>query len=111
MERVDERTSPAGPAASFALAAFSAACFGVAGVIGPLNDDAETLYMLSSLLGWAVLVWAVVIGGVHAALLFGRAVSRRPVSLAEAALVAGALALVVVVVTTHPLWGSGSSVA
>ncbi|MET4637188.1 hypothetical protein [Mycetocola sp. 2940] len=108
MEQLEERAGLAIPGAALALAVGAAASFGIGDVVGFLSDAAEDLFIATWLLGWVLLAWSAMLGGGSAVLLVQRGLSRRPVSLRETALVAASLVLVVLVVASHPLWGSGS---
>ena len=98
------------PFSALALAVGAAAFFGVGGGLGTMSGLAEDLFVFTWLMGWVLLVWAAVIGGGCAVRLGLRSLSRRPVSVLEVALVASTLALIAVLLATHPLWGSGSAV-
>ena len=109
MERLQSETS-AIPVAALALAAGAAASFGVGDGVGFLSPDAEALFVLTWLLGWLLLTWATIVAGGYAVWLGLRWRSRRRVSQTEVAILAAALALIVLVMLTHPLWGTGSAV-
>lgn len=110
MERSPTRPTVALPLSALALAAGSAACFGAGNAVGFLGDTAEDIFVVTWLLGWVLLVWAVIVGGGYAVMLGHRSLSRRPVTRSEAALATASLALIAVVLATHPLWGTGSTV-
>jgi len=97
-----------GPVAALTLAAGAATSFAVSDAIGPLDTGAEDLFLGTWLLGWVLLCWAALVGAASAVPLLRGAVTRQPVSRSGAALLGSTLALVAVVVWTHPLWGSGA---
>ena len=101
-------STPAAPVVALAFAAGAAASFSVSDAIGPLDPGAEDLFVGTWLLGWVLLCWASLVGGASVVALLRRAVTRQPVSRSGAALLGAALALIAVLVWTHPLWGSGS---
>jgi len=111
MERLQPRAALAIPFSAFALAVGAAASFGIGDAAGFLSGTAESVFIVTWLMGWVLLAWAAIIGGGHAVLLGLRSLSRRPVSLVEVALSASSLALIAVVVATHPLWGTGTAVS
>lgn len=108
MERLQPQASVAAPVSALALAAGAAVSFGVGDAVGFLRDFAEGVFTIAWLIGWVLLIWAAIVSGTYAAMLVRRWLSRRPVHRWEAALGAASLALVVTVMATHPLWGSGS---
>ena len=111
MEPLQPRATVAVPVSALALAAGAAASFGIGDAVGFLSDATEDVFVVTWLLGWVLLAWAAIVGGGYAVLLGLRWRSRRPVSRPEAALVAASLALIAVVLATHPLWGTGSAVS
>lgn len=108
MDRPQPHAPVAVPVSAMALAVGAAACFGVGDMVGFLSDAAEDVFIISWLLGWVLLSWAVIVGGGYAVHLGLRWRSKQPVYRREAALLAVALTLIAVVAATHPLWGSGS---
>ena len=110
MERLQTSETSAIPVAALALAAGAAAAFGAGDVVGFLSPGAEALFVVTWLLGWVLLAWAVIVTGAYAVLLGVQWRSHRRVSATEVAVYAAALALIVIVMVTHPLWGSGSGV-
>jgi hypothetical protein len=97
-----------GPVAALAFAAGAAVLLAVSDRIGWLDPGTELLFVGTWLLGWALLCWAVLVSAASAVPLLRRAVTRQPVSRSGAVLLGAALALIAVLVWTHPLWGSGS---
>ncbi|WP_146070015.1 hypothetical protein [Cryobacterium sp. Y29] len=110
MERLQPCATVAVPISALALAVGAAASFGIGDAVGILSDAAEGVSVFAWLMGWVLLAWAVLVGGGYAVLLGLRSRSRRPVSRVHVALTACALALIAVVLVTHPLWGTGSAV-
>lgn len=108
MERVEQRAELTLPGTALVLATAAAASFGVGDAVGFLSDAAEDVFIATRVLGWVLLVWATLIGGGSAVMLGIRWFSRQPVPLVESALVALSLAVITLVMVTHPLWGSGS---
>ena len=97
-----------GPIVALALAAGAGASFSVSDALGPLDPGAEQLFVGTWLLGWVLLCWASLVSAASAVPLLGRVVTRQAVSPSGAALLGVTLALIAVLVWTHPLWGSGS---
>jgi hypothetical protein len=93
---------------ALAFAAGAAASFAVSDAIGSLDPGTEELFVGTWLVGWVLVCWASLVGGASAVPLLRRVVTRQPVSRSGAALLAATLALIAVLVWTHPLWGSGS---
>ena len=110
MERNQTRPTVTAPLSALALAAGSATCFGAGNAVGFLSDTAEDIFVVTWLLGWVLLVWAVIVGLGSAIALGHRSLSRRPVNRSQAALTTAALALISVLLATQPLWGTGSAV-
>jgi hypothetical protein len=93
-----------GPAVALVLAAAAAAAFLVGDAIEFFDPAADGgLFIGSYLMGCALLGWASLVGVGCAVAMLRRGVSRR-----GALFLGAALALVVVVLWTHPLVGSGS---
>ncbi|PRY15932.1 hypothetical protein CLV37_104145 [Kineococcus rhizosphaerae] len=97
---------------TLALAAGAAVLLGAADAVGFRSDRAESLSTPAWLLGWVLLVWAVLVGVVSAAHLGHRLLTGpdRPsagAGVRSLLLLAGA-AVVTAEVSTHPLWGNGS---
>jgi hypothetical protein len=97
-----------GPVATLVLAGSAALLFAVGDAIGFRSAGAEALFVASWLLGWTLLAWATILGGVCAVGLVRRLVSRRGPAWPEVALSVAGAAVVLAVIWTHPLWGSGS---
>lgn len=97
-----------GPVVALALAAGAAASFSVSDALGSVDPGTEQLFVGTWLLGWVLLCWASLVSAASAVPLLRRAVTRQPVSRSGAGLLGATLALIVVLVSTHPLWGSGS---
>ena len=110
MELIQPRATVAVPVSALALAAGAAASFGVGDAVGFLSRGAEDVFVVTWLLGWALLGWAAIVGGGYAVLLGLRWRSRRPVSRLETSLAAASLTVIALVTATHPLWGTGSAV-
>ncbi|MET0481077.1 MAG: hypothetical protein ABWZ69_06940 [Mycetocola sp.] len=115
MDRLQPRATAVVPVFALGLAAGAAALFGVADAVGFLSDTAESVFVLTWLLGWVLLVWSAVVAGVYAAVLARRSLSRRslsrrPVYGSEVALTVAAVSFIVLVAAIHPLWGTGSAV-
>jgi hypothetical protein len=94
---------------ALALAVGAATSFAVGDAIGPLDTSTEDLFTLAYLVGLVLLCWASLVGGAFAVALVRRVVTRQRVSRSGAALLVAALALIAVVVWTHPLWGAGTA--
>ena len=94
--------------ATLALAGSAAVVLGVGDAIGFRTDGAEAVFVGAWVLGWTLLVWAAILAGVGAVRLVRRLVARRDTAPSEVVLVVAGAALVVGVISAHPLWGSGS---
>ncbi|MFD1504786.1 hypothetical protein FE374_11740 [Georgenia yuyongxinii] len=94
--------------ATLALAVSAALVFGVGDAIGFMSASAEALFVVSWILGWALLVWAMILGGLGAVQLVRRLVSRRSPAWSEVLLLVAGAAVIVAVIWTHPPVGSGS---
>ncbi|GAB7191327.1 hypothetical protein NUM3379_20340 [Kineococcus sp. NUM-3379] len=98
-----------GAVATLVLAASAALLFAVADAVAHLHPGADAPFVILWLLGWTLLAWAVLVGGLVAVRLLHRLLAWRGPAWSEVLpLVAGA-AVVVTVICTHPLWGSGSA--
>ncbi|TRW45261.1 hypothetical protein [Georgenia yuyongxinii] len=111
MEAPRSRTGTAVAAATLALAGSAALAFGVGDAIGFKSAGAEAWFIAAWILGWALLVWAMFLGGLGAVLLLRPLASRRIPAWPEVLLLVTGIALIVAVLITHPLWGSGSGSA
>ena len=111
MERTQSTDSVALPIAAIVLASGAALFLGLSSALTTMGENAEMLSTGSWLLGWALLVWSAVLGGASVVVIVRRAIGRRTVSRSEIGLVTLACALAVVVVSAHPLWGSGAGAA
>ncbi|TRW44610.1 hypothetical protein [Georgenia yuyongxinii] len=94
--------------ATLAPAVSAALVFGVGDAIGFMSDSAEALFTVAWILGWALLVWATILGGLGAIQLVRRLVSRRRPAWTEVLLLVAGAAVIVAVTSTNPLVGSGS---
>jgi hypothetical protein len=111
-ERVDARASMAIPAAAVVLAAAGAVLLVIGDiVVGLRSDAADSVFILTGILGWTLVVWAAIMTGAGLVSAARRVSSRLPVTRLEVALLGAALAVIVVLLVTHPLWGSGSASA
>jgi hypothetical protein len=66
-----------GAVATLVLAGSAALVFGVGEAIGFSSAGAEALFVAAWVLGWTLLAWATILGGVCAVGLVRRLVSRR----------------------------------
>ncbi len=100
------------PLASLILAASSAVLV-VAGdaVVALRSDAADSAFLALTITGWMLLVWAVLLTAAIVVSIAKRLASRAQVTGLESAIVLGAVAISLLVVATHPLWGSGSATA
>jgi hypothetical protein len=108
MERLEHRASVTAPLTALALAAGAAVLFAVGNAVGFHSEAAEDVFIFTWLLGWVLLAWASIVGGGFAVVLGWRALSRRQVFGSEVTFAVAALALITLVVVSHPLWGTGS---
>jgi len=105
---VSPRPTPIGPAVALALAVAALISFGVGGAIGFRSESAETVFVLTWLIGWVLVLWAVIVAVGSLVLLIRRRRADPPVSRVELALLGASFALVILTVFLNPLWGSGS---
>lgn len=117
MEQTETRASVGVPVSALVLAGCCAGLFGLSDAVvfgsdATVNEFmiAEDVFTIFGLLGWVLLAWAAILGGGYAVLLGSRAASGQRVFGSQVAVVAVALALIVLVLAAHPLWGTGSSV-
>ncbi|ABS03487.1 hypothetical protein FHR75_000182 [Kineococcus radiotolerans] len=112
MARTRSPSPPVGAVLTLGLAGGAALVFAVTDAVGFRSERAESLSTPLWVLGWALLVWATIAGGVCATHLAHRLLSPRPPARAETLLrlllLLTSAALITAVVRTHPLWGSGS---
>jgi MFS superfamily sulfate permease-like transporter len=94
--------------ATLALAGSAALVLGVGDAIGYMSASAEALFIATQLLGWTLLAWATILGGLGAIQLLRRLVSRQSPAWPDVLLHVAGAAVIVAVICTHPLWGSGS---
>ena len=111
MEATRSRPETAVAVAALALAVSAALVLGVADAIGFVSDSAEALFIAAQILGWILLAWATLVGGLGAIQLGRRLVSRQSPALLDVLLIAAGAAVIVAVICAHPLWGSGSGSA
>jgi hypothetical protein len=95
---------------TLALAAGAAVAFGVGDAIGFMSDSAEALFVATWILGWTLLAWAMILAGFGVLRLVRGLVSQRSPSWSELLLLVAGAAVIIAVVWTHPLGGSGSGV-
>lgn len=111
---MDARTHADGSTAANGLALGLAVCgalsLAVADAVGFLTPETEALFSLSTILGWVLLAWALVLGGAVAFHLVRSGPARRVTTRVDALLVVASVAVVAVAVVIHPLMGSGSGV-
>lgn len=111
METTQPDSPPTGPAAvALALAACAALSFAVGDATGFLTPSAEAVFTLSWMVGWGLLAWATIVAGVASVHLLHGVASRRRLALIDAVLVVATVGVIVVVIRTHPLVGSGAGV-
>ncbi|WP_129338063.1 hypothetical protein [Cellulomonas endophytica] len=93
--------------AALALAGGAAVALVAGDLVGSASPAAETVFTGLWVVGWVLVVWAVLVGGA-AAVLLGRGLSRgrRPV-LTETLLVVATVVVLAAVVVSHPVVGSG----
>jgi hypothetical protein len=108
MEATPSRPETTVAVATLALAGSAALVLGVGDTIGFMSDSAETLFIAAQILGWTLLTWATILGGLGAIQLVRQLVSRQSPALPAVLLLAVGAAVIVTVICTHPLWGSGS---
>lgn len=108
MEATRSRFETTVAVATLALAGSAALVFGVGDAIGFMSASAEALFVAAWILGWTLLAWAMIFGGLGAIQLVRRLVSRRSPAWPEVLLLVAGAAVIVAVICTHPLGGSGS---
>ena len=108
MDDTSARVTATGPLVALALAGGAVISFGVGGAVGYLSEAAESAFVLTGLLGWVLLVWAVIVAGACSVGLIRRALARRPVTGTEWVLLSACVALIVLTALLHLPWGSGS---
>ena len=111
MEATAPRAETAVAVVTLALAGCAALVLGVADAIGVVSDSDEALFIAAQILGWTLLAWATLFGGLGAIQLGRRLGSRQVPALADILLDAAGAAVIVAVIWAHPLWGSGSGFA
>jgi hypothetical protein len=104
--RSESRTAAAVAAA--ALTASAALVLGVGDAVGFRSESAEALFDMAWILGWTLLTWATILCGLGVIHVLHRLVSRRGTSWSEAVLVLATAAVIVGVILTYPVSGSGS---
>jgi len=110
MEAARPRFEMTAAVAALALAGTAALVLGVADAIGFRSAGAEAVFLAASILGWTLLAWATILGGLGAFQLVHRLVSGRSAAWPDVLLLVAGTAVIVAVISTHPLWGSGSGV-
>ncbi|NAZ77438.1 hypothetical protein GTQ99_18710 [Kineococcus sp. T13] len=107
MQASESSSGTAGAVATLVLAGSAALAFGVGDLVGFRTEGAETVSTTTWLLGWALLTWAVLVGGACAVQAVRAPAPRRRPARAGLLLLLAA-AVVVAVVGTHLPFGSGS---
>ncbi len=107
MEESSPRITVVGPVAALMLGGAALVLFGVGDAIGFLSETAEPVFLLTSILGWVLLAWSVILAAVSLTALVRRGLGDRAVSAFELALLGACLAVDVLAVSLRPLWGSG----
>ena len=108
MDRSLARSSVAVPASASGLAILSAAFFTTGGVVGFDDDAAETIFTFTWLVGWTLLAFAALLT-VGYAVRVGAGITRgQVVAPIDLALLGVAIAVIVLILTMQPLWGTGS---
>lgn len=97
--------------ATLALACSAALVLGVGDAIGFMSATAEALFIAAAILGWTLLAWATILGGLGTIQLVRRFVARRGPTWPEVLLLVAGVAVIGAVILGHPLWGSGSGQA
>lgn len=113
MSRVEQaitRERPLGPGWTFSLALVAAVLVTASNQLWLLDAPAEGFAALTGILGYAVLAWAVILGVASTLAIVRRIRSRRRIAAVEPILIAAATVLVVIVMRSYPLWGTGSAV-
>lgn len=100
--------SPIAAQVGCALAVTAALCFSIASASSWLPLGAEELFLFSWLVGWVLLLWALLIVAGHVLLLARYLFTRAPVARDMALWSAAALVSCLAVAAANPLWGSGS---
>lgn len=97
-------------ASALVLALGAGACLLVGQAVGFLDPATEAASVLLTIIGWMLLVWAIIVEGAMAIHL-ARAARRRSLLQIDGALLLGAAAAIVGVLLLVPPFGSGSGAA
>ena len=108
VSHVSPRPTPIGPAVALALAVAALISFGVGAAMGFRSESAETVFVLTWLIGWVLVIWALIVAVGSVVVLIRRRRAEPPASPVELALLGACFALVILAVFLNPLWGSGS---
>ena len=106
----DARSTAVAAGVALGLAGCAALSLAVGDAIGFVTDRTEAVFALLFMVGWMLLAWATIVGGVVSVHLI-RVSFRRSPALIEIALVVATAAVIAGVILTHPLAGSGSGAA
>jgi len=93
---------------TLALAVSAALVLAVGDTIGSTSAGAEAAFVPLWLLGWTLLVWAVLVGGLSALHICRRLTSSRPTGWSDVVVLVAGACVIAVAVHGHPLWGSGA---
>lgn len=110
MEATRSRRATPVAVATLALAGSAALAFGAGDMIGFIDAGAEALFVATWILGWTLLAWATILGGLGVIQLVCRLVSRRSAGWSDILVLVAGVAVVVAVTCSHPLGGTGSGV-
>ena len=108
MEQTSRRPTVLGGVASLVLAALAMVCL-AAGDLTWRFTNAESLSVLATIAGWALLAWAVIVAVATLGALVVKATVHRAGSTAEWAILAAGIGLTICTAWMYPLWGVGSA--
>jgi len=108
MSRPLARSSAAVPASAVGLAVLSAAFFTTGWIVGFDDDATEIVFTITWLAGWGLLALAAFLT-IGYAVRVGAGITRgQVVAPIDLALLGVAIAVIVLILTMQPLWGTGS---
>ncbi|RWZ49654.1 hypothetical protein ELQ90_12935 [Labedella phragmitis] len=93
------------PAVALGFATCGAAALATGSAIGFLDPVSESLFVVLVILGWVLLVCAVLVGGAAAVRLVRDVVARRPLPLGPTILVTATTVVIVLTTVAYPLFG------
>jgi hypothetical protein len=108
MEAIRSRPETTVAVATLVLAGSGAIVLTIGDAVGFLSARAEALFIVAQILGWTLVAWAMILGGLGGMQLVRRLVVRQGPAWRDVLLLFAGAAVIVAVIWTHRLWGSGS---